>query len=110
MHEPLQLKHIKLACWHWGTKLPGLILLRAFESPDKKNDLDVIYVAGPATAGQVGRETYLEGKPYAVYPKHYANEERLTILQTVLVPAFHQPRRSGQASGIDFSEEGGPNL
>ena len=70
LREPLKLEHVKpLVVGHWGTT-PGqnfiyVHLNRAIE----RNDLDMIYIAGPGHGGPaLVANTYLEGSYSEVYP------------------------------------------
>ena len=82
LHEPLQLKHIKpRLLGHWGTT-PGLNFIYVhLNRLIKKQDLDVIYVAGPGHGGPgLVANTYLEGTYSEVYPHIPQNEEGLEHL------------------------------
>jgi xylulose-5-phosphate/fructose-6-phosphate phosphoketolase len=82
LHEPLQLKHIKLRLLgHWGTT-PGLNFIYVhLNRLIKKHDLDVIYVAGPGHGGPgLVANTYLEGTYSEVYPHIPQNAEGLQHL------------------------------
>jgi len=82
LHEPLQLKHIKpRLLGHWGTT-PGLNFIYVhLNRLIKKQDLDVIYVAGPGHGGPgLVANTYLEGTYSEVYPHIPQDEEGLQHL------------------------------
>ncbi len=70
LREPLRPEHIKpRLLGHWGTS-PGLSLLYAhLNRLIRRDDLDVIFVAGPGHGGPaVVANTYLEGTYTDVYP------------------------------------------
>jgi xylulose-5-phosphate/fructose-6-phosphate phosphoketolase len=70
LKEPLSLKHVKpRLLGHWGTT-PGLNFIYVHMNRIiRKNDLKVIYVAGPGHGGPgIVANTYLEGTYSEVYP------------------------------------------
>jgi xylulose-5-phosphate/fructose-6-phosphate phosphoketolase len=70
LREPLKLEHIKpRLLGHWGTT-PGLNLIYVhLNRVIKKNDLNVIYIAGPGHGGPgLVANTYLEGTYSEYYP------------------------------------------
>ena len=70
MREPLTLDHVKpRLLGHWGTT-PGLNLLYAhLNRVIRRDDLDMIFIAGPGHGGPgVVANTYLEGTYTEVYP------------------------------------------
>src|ERR671923_1977564 len=79
LKEPLELKHIKpRLLGHWGTT-PGLNFLYVhLNRVIKKNDLDMIYIAGPGHGGPgLVANTYLEGTYSELYPDVSQDEEGL---------------------------------
>ena len=73
---PLTLEHIKpRLLGHWGTT-PGLNFIYAhFNRIIKRDDLDVIYLAGPGHGGPgMVANTYLEGTYSELYPNITADE------------------------------------
>ena len=70
LREPLTLKHVKpRLLGHWGTT-PGLNFIYVhLNRLIKKNDLNVIYIAGPGHGGPgIVANTYLDGTYSEVYP------------------------------------------
>lgn len=70
LKEPLKLEHVKpRLLGHWGTT-PGLNFIYAhFNRVIKRDDLDVIYIAGPGHGGPgLVANTYLEGTYSEYYP------------------------------------------
>ncbi len=70
LREPLKLEHIKpRLLGHWGTT-PGLNFIYAhLNRIIKKNDLNIIYIAGPGHGGPgLVANTYLEGTYTEFYP------------------------------------------
>ncbi|QEL20354.1 phosphoketolase family protein [Limnoglobus roseus] len=70
LREPLQRKHVKpRLLGHWGTT-PGLNFIYAhLNRVIKRDDLNVLYVAGPGHGGPgIVANTYLEGTYTEVYP------------------------------------------
>ncbi|MBD2773923.1 phosphoketolase family protein [Iningainema tapete] len=68
--EPLKIEHVKpRLLGHWGTT-PGLnFIYLHLNRVIKKNDLDMIYIAGPGHGGPgIVANTYLEGTYSAYYP------------------------------------------
>jgi xylulose-5-phosphate/fructose-6-phosphate phosphoketolase len=71
LKEPLKIEHVKpRLLGHWGTT-PGLNFIYVhLNRVIKKNDLDMIYIAGPGHGGPgIVANTYLEGS----YSKYYPN-------------------------------------
>jgi xylulose-5-phosphate/fructose-6-phosphate phosphoketolase len=71
LREPLTLKHIKpRLLGHWGTT-PGLNFVYAhLNRVIKRDDLDVIFIAGPGHGGPgMVANTYLEGTYSELYPE-----------------------------------------
>ena len=71
LRQPLTLKHIKpRLLGHWGTT-PGLNFIYAhLNRIIKRDDLDVIFIAGPGHGGPgVVANTYLEGTYSELYPE-----------------------------------------
>ena len=71
LHEPLSPEHIKpRLLGHWGTS-PGLSFLYAhLNRVIRRDDLDMIYVAGPGHGGPaLLANVYLEGTYTEVYPE-----------------------------------------
>jgi xylulose-5-phosphate/fructose-6-phosphate phosphoketolase len=84
LKEPLTKEHVKpRLLGHWGTT-PGLNLIYAhLNRVIKKNDLNVIYVAGPGHGGPgLVANTYLEGTYSEVYPNISEDEEGMKRLFT----------------------------
>ncbi|OLB40439.1 MAG: phosphoketolase [Acidobacteria bacterium 13_2_20CM_57_17] len=82
LHEPLKFEHIKpRLLGHWGTT-PGLNFIYVhFNRLIKKQDLNVIYVAGPGHGGPgLVANTYLEGTYSELYPNISQTEEGLKKL------------------------------
>src|SRR5436305_11360548 len=71
LREPLRAEHVKpRLLGHWGTS-PGLSLVYAhLNRIIRRNDLDVIYLAGPGHgAPAILANVYLEGTYSEVYPR-----------------------------------------
>src|SRR5438034_388931 len=82
LHQPLKFEHIKpRLLGHWGTT-PGLNFIYVhFNRLIKKQDLNVIYVAGPGHGGpRLVANTYLEGTYSELYPNISQTEEGLKKL------------------------------
>ena len=82
LKKPLQLQHIKkMLLGHWGTT-PGQNFIYAhLNRIIKKDDLNMIYIAGPGHGGPaLVANTYLEGTNTEVYPNITRNEEGLQKL------------------------------
>ena len=82
LHESLKFEHIKpRLLGHWGTT-PGLNFIYVhFNRLIKKQDLNVIYVAGPGHGGPgLVANTYLEGTYSELYPNISQTEEGLKKL------------------------------
>ncbi len=82
LREPLKLEHIKpRLLGHWGTT-PGLNFIYVhFNRLIKKNDLNVIYVAGPGHGGPgLVANTYLEGTYSEIYSNISQSEEGMRRL------------------------------
>jgi xylulose-5-phosphate/fructose-6-phosphate phosphoketolase len=76
LREPLRPEHIKpRLLGHWGTS-PGLSLLYAHVNRlIRRDDLDVLYLAGPGHGGPaIVANTYLEGTYSEIYPKVSSDE------------------------------------
>jgi xylulose-5-phosphate/fructose-6-phosphate phosphoketolase len=76
LREPLRPEHIKpRLLGHWGTS-PGLSLLYAHVNRIiRRDDLDVLYLAGPGHGGPaIVANTYLEGTYSEIYPKVSGDE------------------------------------
>ena len=70
LHEPLKIEHVKpRLLGHWGTT-PGLnFIYLHMNRAIRKNDLNMIYIAGPGHGGPgVVANTYLEGTYSEFYP------------------------------------------
>ena len=77
LKEPLTLEHIKpRLLGHWGTT-PGLNFIYAhFNRLIKRDDLSVLYIAGPGHGGPgLVANTYLEGSYSEFYPNITQDEE-----------------------------------
>ncbi|MBN1918779.1 MAG: phosphoketolase family protein [Verrucomicrobia bacterium] len=84
LKEPLELRHIKpRLLGHWGTT-PGLNLIYAhLNRVIKRDDLSVIYIAGPGHGGPaLVANVYLEGTYSEVYPSVSQDEAGLKRLFT----------------------------
>ena len=82
LREPLAPDHIKpRLLGHWGTT-PGLnFIYLHLNRVIKRDDLDVIYVAGPGHGGPgLVANTYLEGTYSEVYPNVSRDEEGMRLL------------------------------
>ena len=82
LKEPLKLEHIKpRLLGHWGTT-PGLNFIYVhLNRVIKRNDLNVIYIAGPGHGGPgLVANTYLEGTYSEVYPNISQNSEGMKKL------------------------------
>lgn len=82
LREPLKPEHIKpRLLGHWGT-VPGLNFIYAhLNRIIKKNDLNMIFLAGPGHGGAgLVANTYLEGTYSEVYPAISCDEEGLKKL------------------------------
>ncbi|MDB5172707.1 MAG: xfp, partial [Phycisphaerales bacterium] len=82
LKEPLSLKHVKpRLLGHFGTT-PGLNFIYAHcNRIIRKNDLDMIYIAGPGHGGPgVVANVYLEGTYSEVYPNISQDEEGMKRL------------------------------
>ena len=82
LREPLKLAHLKpLVVGHWGTAPGQNFIYVHLNRLIKKNDLDMIYIAGPGHGGAalVGN-TYLEGTYSEIYPNISEDEEGLKKL------------------------------
>ncbi len=82
LREPLRIEHVKpRLLGHWGTT-PGLNFVYAhLNRLIRRDDLDVIYIAGPGHGGPgVVANTYLEGTYSEVYPEISRDEEGLRRL------------------------------
>ena len=84
LHEPLTLAHIKpLVVGHWGTTPGQNFIYVHLNRIIKRDDLDMIYIAGPGHGGPalVGN-TYLEGSYSEIYPNISQDEAGLKKLFT----------------------------
>ncbi|MCU1261852.1 MAG: phosphoketolase, partial [Bryobacterales bacterium] len=84
LREPLRIEHIKpRLLGHWGTT-PGLNFIYAhFNRIIKRDDLNVIYIAGPGHGGPgIVANVYLEGTYTEFYPHVPRNEYGLKRLFT----------------------------
>ena len=82
LKEPLTLEHVKpRLLGHWGTT-PGLNFIYAhFNRVIKRDNLNVIYVAGPGHGGPgLVANTYLEGTYSEVYPNIPRNADGMQKL------------------------------
>src|SRR5918992_1072415 len=82
LKEPLKTEHIKTRLLgHWGTT-PGLNFIYAhLNRVIRKNDLNMIYIAGPGHGGPgVVANVYLEGTYSEVYPNISQDEEGMRRL------------------------------
>lgn len=82
LKQPLGLEHIKpRLLGHWGTT-PGLNFIYAhMNRAIKRDDLNMIYLAGPGHGGPaMVANTYLEGSYSEVYPNVSQDEEGMRLL------------------------------
>ena len=97
LKEPLKDGHIKpRLLGHWGTT-PGLNFIYVhLNRVIKKNDLNVIYIAGPGHGGPgIVANVYLEGTYSEVYPNISQDEEGMKKL----FRQFSFSRRDSQPRG-----------
>ena len=82
LHQPLKFEHIKpRLLGHWGTTAGLNFIYVHFNRLIKKQDLNVIYVAGPGHGGPgLVANTYLEGTYSELYPNISQTEEGLKKL------------------------------
>jgi xylulose-5-phosphate/fructose-6-phosphate phosphoketolase len=82
LKEPLKLSHVKpLVVGHWGTTPGQNFIYVHLNRVIKKNDLSVIYIAGPGHGGPaLVANTYLEGTWSEVYPNVSEDEAGLKKL------------------------------
>src|SRR6202161_1202869 len=82
LREPLTLAHVKpLVVGHWGTTPGQNFIYVHLNRIIKKNDLDMLYIAGPGHGGPaLVANTYLEGTYSEVYPDISADEAGLKRL------------------------------
>lgn len=82
LREPLKLSHIKPhLIGHWGTTPGQNFIYVHLNRIIKKNDLNMIYIAGPGHGGPaLVANTYLEGTYSEVYPNISADEAGLKKL------------------------------
>ena len=104
LREPLKPEHVKhRLLGHWGTS-PALSFVWAhLNRIIKRDDLDLIFVAGPGhgAPGVLG-PTYLEGTYSEIYPDKSEDEEGMReILQAVLFSRTHRLARHARDSGLD---------
>jgi len=95
LKEPLTLAHVKpRLLGHWGTT-PGLNFIHAhLNRVINKNDLSVLYVAGPGHGGPgLVANTWLEGS----YSEFYPNVGRRLAFEQVSEPGL---RRRGAADPV----------
>ena len=77
LREPLKIEHVKRRLLgHWGTT-PGLNFIYVhLNRVIRKNDLNMIYIAGPGHGGPgIVANVYLEGTYSEVYPNISQDEE-----------------------------------
>ncbi|MEO7730547.1 MAG: phosphoketolase, partial [Kofleriaceae bacterium] len=82
LREPLRVEHIKpRLLGHWGTS-PGLSLIYAhLNRVIRRDDLNVIYLAGPGHGGPaIVANVYLEGTYTEVYPEVTADQRGIERL------------------------------
>lgn len=82
LHEPLRAEHVKpRLLGHWGTS-PGLSLIYAhLNRVIRRDDLDVLYLAGPGHGGPaILANVYLEGTYTEIFPEITENEAGMTRL------------------------------
>src|SRR5881296_925190 len=82
LREPLKLEHVKpRLLGHWGTTAGLNFIYVHFNRLIKKQDLNVIYVAGPGHGGPgLVANTYLEGTYSELYPNISQAEEGMKRL------------------------------
>jgi xylulose-5-phosphate/fructose-6-phosphate phosphoketolase len=82
LREPLTMAHIKpLVVGHWGTTPGQNFIYLHLNRVIKKNDLDMIYIAGPGHGGPaIVGNVYLEGTWSEVYPNVTQDEAGLKRL------------------------------
>jgi xylulose-5-phosphate/fructose-6-phosphate phosphoketolase len=82
LREPLKLEHIKpRLLGHWGTTPGQNFIYVHFNRLIKKNELNVIYIAGPGHGGPgLVANTYLEGTYSEIYSNISQNEEGMRRL------------------------------
>jgi xylulose-5-phosphate/fructose-6-phosphate phosphoketolase len=70
LREPLTLAHVKpLVVGHWGTTPGQNFIYVHLNRTIRRNDLDMIYIAGPGHGGPaLVANTYLEGSYSEIYP------------------------------------------
>src|ERR1700723_2834735 len=70
LREPLTLAHVKpLVVGHWGTTPGQNFIYVHLNRTIRRNDLDMIYIAGPGHGGPaLVANTYLEGSCSEIYP------------------------------------------
>ena len=104
LREPLRPEHIKpRLLGHWGTS-PGLSLLYAhLNRLIRRDDLDVIFVAGPGHGGPaVVANTYLEGTYTEVYPDVSRDLDRPAAAVPSVLDARRDPEPRERAhAGVD---------
>src|SRR5680860_58702 len=84
LREPLKLSHVKpLVVGHWGTTPGQNFIYVHLNRVIKKNDLNMIYIAGPGHGGPaLVANTYLEGTYSEVYPNISQDEGGLKKMFT----------------------------
>ena len=84
LREPLKLSHVKpLVVGHWGTTPGQNFIYVHLNRVIKKNDLNMIYIAGPGHGGPaLVANTYLEGTYSEVYPNISQDEAGLKKMFT----------------------------
>jgi xylulose-5-phosphate/fructose-6-phosphate phosphoketolase len=84
LREPLTQAHVKpLVVGHWGTTPGQNFIYVHLNRVIKKNDLDMIYIAGPGHGGPaLVANTYLEGSYSEIYPNISQDEAGLKKLFT----------------------------
>lgn len=82
LREPLKLSHVKpLVVGHWGTTPGQNFIYVHLNRVIKKNDLNMIYIAGPGHGGPaLVANTYLEGSYSEIYPNISKDEAGLKKL------------------------------
>ena len=84
LHEKLTLAHVKpLVVGHWGTTPGQNFIYVHLNRVIKRDDLDMIYIAGPGHGGPaLVANTYLEGSYSEIYPNVSQDEDGLKKLFT----------------------------
>jgi len=105
LKQPLGLEHIKpRLLGHWGTT-PGLNFIYVhMNRAIKRDDLNMIYLAGPGHGGPaMVANTYLEGSYSEVYPNVSLDEEGMRLLfRQFLLPRAASPSHvAPETPGLD---------